>query len=209
MKVEIRNKICLVLFLLAMLVLFTGCKGKEFKEGNIENMHYEETEEVTNYVKITTNHDQVILIELYPDIAPETVENFQNLVKEHFYDNLIFHRVIKDFMIQGGDPKGTGTGGSDKNIKGEFKANNFNNDLKHEKGIVSMARSDDYDSASSQFFICTSDDVSYLDGNYAAFGKVIAGYNYVEEISNVKTDSYDKPVLDQVMKTIRFVNIDK
>lgn len=202
-----KKRICILLFLLAMLVFFTGCESKDLTKGNIDNMEYTETEEVTNYVKIVTNKDKVILLELYPDIAPITVKNFQKLVSEKFYDGLIFHRVVEDFMIQGGDPEGTGMGGSKETIKGEFKNNGVENNLKHEKGIISMARSNDMDSASSQFFICTSDNVSYLDGDYAAFGKVIAGYDVAEEISKVKTDIYDKPLQEQSIKTMRFVNI--
>ena len=156
-----------------------------------------------------TNNDEVILIELYPDIAPITVANFQKLVGEHFYDGLIFHRVIEDFMIQTGDPEGNGTGGSDETIKGEFSENGVENNLSHTKGVVSMARGEDFDSASSQFFICVSDDDTYLDGEYAAFGKVIAGYDAVEQISKVKTNGNDKPLQTQTMETVRFVNITK
>ena len=206
-NVVTKKRICILLFLLAMLVFFTGCESKDLTKGTIDNMEYSETEEVTNYVKIVTNKDKVILLELYPDVAPITVQNFQKLVSEKFYDGLIFHRVIEDFMIQGGDPEGTGMGGSPETIKGEFKNNGVENNLKHAKGIISMARSNDRDSASSQFFICTSDNVSYLDGDYAAFGKVIAGYDVAEEISKVKTDIYDKPLQEQSIKTMRFVNI--
>ena len=206
-NVATKKRICILLFLLAMLVFFTGCENKDLTKGTIDNMEYTETEEVTNYVKIVTNKDKVILLELYPDTAPITVKNFQKLVSEKFYDGLVFHRVIEDFMIQGGDPEGTGMGGSDETIKGEFKNNGVENNLKHEKGVISMARSQDMNSASSQFFICTSDNVSYLDGDYAAFGKVIAGYDVAEEISKVKTDIYDKPLQEQSIKTMRFVNI--
>lgn len=150
----------------------------------------------------------MILIELYPDVAPITVANFQKLVQEKFYDGLIFHRVIANFMIQTGDPTGTGTGGSDEKIKGEFKNNGIENTLSHTKGVVSMARSSDYNSASSQFFICVSDNDIYLDGDYAAFGKVIAGYDTVEEISEVKT-SNSKPIQTQSMTSVRFVTVDK
>ena len=197
------------LILFTTLLLITGCEEKDLTKGTIENMEYSETEDVTNYVKIVTNKDKVIILELYPEVAPKTVENFQKLVKEHFYDGLIFHRVIEDFMIQGGDPLGTGIGGSDETIKGEFKNNGVENNLKHEKGVVSMARSQDMDSASSQFFICTGDNLSYLDGDYAAFGRVIAGYDTVEDISKVNTDNNDKPLKKQSMKTVRFVNITK
>lgn len=209
MEEKHKKWICLGLFLIAMIVCFTtGCE-KDFTSGDIEGYHYEETEEITNYVKIVTNKDKVILIELYPEIAPITVENFQKLVSEHFYDNLTFHRVIANFMIQTGDPTATGAGGSDKKIQGEFSLNGIENTLKHEKGIVSMARSSDYDSASSQFFICVSDNLEYLDGSYAAFGRVIAGYDAVEEISNVQTDGNNKPTTTQKMETVRFVNVTK
>ncbi len=202
-----RYKICLLLLLLSLIICMTGCKSKDLTNGKIDNVSYEETEEVTDFVKIVTNKNKVMILSLYPDKAPKTVENFKNLVKEHFYDGIIFHRVIENFMIQTGDPTGTGTGGSEKTIKGEFSSNGVTNDLKHEKGVVSMARSDDKDSASSQFFICVSDDVSHLDGEYAAFGRVIAGYEVAEEISKVKTDSYDKPINEQKIESIRFVKL--
>lgn len=211
---EERHKkwICLGLFLLAIFVCFTtGCENESFTSGELEGYHYEETDEVTNYVKIVTNKDQVILLELYPDIAPITVENFQKLVSEKFYDGLLFHRVIEGFMIQGGDPNGNGTGGSDETIKGEFSSNGVENPLEHEPGVVSMARSSDPDSASSQFFICTGvkEDISYLDGEYASFGRVIAGMGAVNEISKVTTDDYDMPLKAQRMETVRFVNVEK
>lgn len=208
MKLQGKTKVCILLFIIAIVVLFTGCEKQDLTKGNIDNMEYVETEEQTDYIKIVTNKDKVIIAQLYPDIAPITVQNFKKLVSEKFYDGLIFHRVIADFMIQGGDPLGTGTGGSEETIKGEFKENGVTNNLKHEKGVLSMARSDDMDSASSQFFICVNDN-PHLDGLYAAFGKVIAGYDVVEEISKVKTDENDKPLQNQVMKTVRFVNVTK
>ena len=142
-----------------------------------------------------------IKIELYPDKAPITVENFENLVKEGFYNGLIFHRVISGFMIQGGDPLGTGTGGSKKKIKGEFRSNGVQNDIKHVRGVISMARSANPDSASSQFFIMHKD-APHLDGQYAAFGKVVDGIEVVDEIAAVDTDFRDKPVIPQVMKSV-------
>ena len=202
--------VCIGLFLIAMIVCFTtGCEKKEYLSGDIEGYHYEETDEVTNYVKLTTNHDQVILIELYPDEAPITVENFQNLVKDEFYDGIIFHRVDEDFVIQAGDPTGTGMGGSGKTIKGEFASNGVENSIKHEAGVLSMARSSDYDSASSQFFICTSDSLSAsaLDGDYAAFGRVIAGMDAVLEIASVEVDDNERPISAQRIETMRFVHI--
>ncbi|MCD7741680.1 MAG: peptidylprolyl isomerase [Ruminococcus sp.] len=125
-----------------------------------------------------------IIITLYPDIAPITCENFESLVSEGFYDGLTFHRVVEDFMAQGGDPNGDGTGGNDETITGEFSENGVENDLSHTRGIVSMARSQDYDSASSQFFICYTD-CSYLDGSYAAFGEVTEGMEIVDKFLEV------------------------
>ena len=139
--------------------------------------------------------------ELYPDIAPKTVENFLDLVEKHFYDGLIFHRVIKGFMIQGGDPEGTGMGGPGYTIPGEFSMNGFQNDLKHTKGVLSMARSADPDSAGSQFFIM-HEDSPHLDGSYAAFGKVIEGQDIVDAIAEIQTDWNDRPLTPQVMKTV-------
>lgn len=127
-------------------------------------------------VKVTMEHGGVFTIELYPEYAPKTVENFLKLVKEGFYDGLIFHRIVDGFMCQGGDPEGTGCGGSDESIPGEFAANGFTqNTLSHKRGVLSMARSQNPDSASSQFFVCYSDKCTFLDGNYAAFGKVVEG----------------------------------
>ena len=140
-------------------------------------------------------------LELYPEYAPQTVENFVELANEHFYDGLIFHRVIKNFMIQGGDPLGTGFGGSDRKIKGEFAANGVNNPLRHERGVISMARSQSPNSASSQFFIVHKDS-PHLDGQYAAFGKVVDGIDVVDEIASVRTDYNDKPLKEQKIKTI-------
>ena len=142
--------------------------------------------------------------ELYPETAPLTVQNFIDLINEHFFDGLIFHRVIKGFMIQGGDPSGTGMGGSEKTIKGEFESNGFRNDLKHTRGVLSMARTMDPDSASSQFFIMHQD-APHLDGQYAAFGKVIDGIETVDEIADVKTDFRDKPLEPQRIRTIEII----
>ncbi len=141
----------------------------------------------THRVAIEVQDFGTIELELYPNKAPITVANFEKLVKEGFYDGLTFHRIVKDFMIQGGDPKGDGSGGSDKTIKGEFSQNGFTrNDIKHERGVISMARSSSSnDSASSQFFIMHGD-APYLDGNYAAFGRVTSGMDVVDAIANVK-----------------------
>ena len=141
----------------------------------------------THRVAIEVQDFGTIELELYPNKAPITVANFEKLVKEGFYDGLTFHRIVKDFMIQGGDPKGDGSGGSDKTIKGEFSQNGFTrNDIKHERGVISMARSSSSnDSASSQFFIMHGD-APYLDGSYAAFGRVTSGMDVVDAIANVK-----------------------
>lgn len=137
-------------------------------------------------------------IELYPDKAPITVANFEKLVKEGFYDGLTFHRIIPGFMIQGGDPEGTGMGGSKDKIKGEFASNGVKNDIKHTRGVISMARSMMKDSASSQFFIMHAD-APHLDGDYAAFGKVVEGLEVIDEIASVETDYNDRPAEPQVM----------
>jgi peptidyl-prolyl cis-trans isomerase B (cyclophilin B) len=139
--------------------------------------------------------------ELYPEIAPISVANFEKLVKEGFYDGLTFHRVIPGFMIQGGDPLGNGMGGSDERIFGEFAINGFKNDLKHERGVISMARSSMPNSASSQFFIM-HEDAPHLDGSYAAFGKVIEGIEVVDEIASVPTDFSDRPKIRVAMKSV-------
>ena len=156
-------------------------------------------------IKIIMEDGKQMEAELYPDIAPITVENFVNLINEHFYDGIIFHRVINGFMIQGGDPTGTGMSGSDKKIKGEFLANGVINELKHERGVLSMARTTDPNSASSQFFIMHQD-APHLDGQYAGFGRITKGMEVVDEIANVQTDNRDKPIVDQTIKTIEIIN---
>lgn len=165
---------------------------------------YKPTNEVTDFVKITMESGDEIVVELDPKNAPITVANFQKLVSKHFYDGLIFHRVIKDFMIQGGDPTGTGMGGADEEIKGEFFVNGVRNDLSHSRGVISMARSQFYNSASSQFFICHAN-CDFLDGQYAAFGNVVKGIETVDKIANVKTDRADRPLVEQKMKSVAFV----
>lgn len=152
-------------------------------------------------VTIEMENGKQIFIELYPDIAPNTVNNFISLIKEGFYNGLIFHRVIPGFVIQGGDPLGVGYGGPGYSIKGEFTANNFENPLSHTRGVISMARSQDYNSAGSQFFIVV-EDAKFLDGNYAAFGKVMEGMDVVDEIVHVERDKNDKPFVAQVMKSV-------
>ena len=201
-----------VLALLLMAVLAVGCAPKELpeynstEEGGVENINFQETDEITTTVKIEMTDGGIMLVELYPDVAPVTVANFQKLVSEHFYDGLIFHRVIKNFMIQTGAPTGTGSGGAKETITGEFAANGFNNTLKHTRGVISMARTKVYDSASSQFFICQVDYPS-LNGNYAAFGKMIAGFDTLDAIANTSTNVNDRPLTDQRISTVRFVTV--
>ena len=167
-------------------------------------MSYIETNEVTNTVKIEMCDGNSIVVELDEKAAPLTVKNFQKLVSQHFYDGLIFHRVISGFMIQGGDPQGTGMGGSKETVKGEFRVNGVNNPLSHERGVISMARSQFYNSASSQFFICHAD-AKFLDGQYAAFGKVVQGIEEVDRIASTPTDRSDRPLEAQRIHTIHFV----
>ncbi len=153
-------------------------------------------------VTITMADGSVMKAELYPDTAPETVNNFISLIKKGFYDGLKFHRVIRGFMIQGGDPDGNGTGGPGYSIKGEFASNGFENDLKHTKGVLSMARTMIPDSAGSQFFIM-HEDAPHLDGEYAAFGKITEGIDVVNKIAETETDWSDRPIDDQIMETVR------
>ena len=153
-------------------------------------------------VTFEMENGKIMKAELYPDKAPNTVNNFISLVSDGFYDGLIFHRVISGFMIQGGDPEGVGTGGPGYNIKGEFAINGFKgNDLKHERGVLSMARAMAPDSAGSQFFIMHKNS-SHLDGQYAAFGKLTDGFEVLDEIASVKTDWNDKPKIPQVMRKV-------
>ncbi|MBE5834620.1 MAG: peptidylprolyl isomerase [Butyrivibrio sp.] len=152
-------------------------------------------------VTITMRNGDVMKAELYPEIAPNTVNNFISLINHNFYDGLIFHRVIKGFMLQGGDPEGTGMGGPGYGIKGEFSSNGFKNDLKHTEGVLSMARSMFPDSAGSQFFIMHKN-APHLDGDYAAFGKIIEGMDVVNKIAETATDYSDRPLEDQVMETV-------
>ena len=152
-------------------------------------------------VTFTMKNGDVFKAELYPEIAPQSVNNFISLIKKDFYNGLIFHRVIRGFMIQGGDPQGTGMGGPGYCIEGEFASNGFRNDLKHDEGVLSMARSMFPDSAGSQFFIMHKKS-PHLDGDYAAFGKIIEGMDIINKIAETKTDRYDRPVEEQVMDTV-------
>ena len=181
------RRLSVMLLILSMILTLCGCEKEE-----------------NPMVEIEMENGGIMRLELYPDIAPITVKNFLDLVNDGFYDGLIFHRVINNFMIQGGDPTGTGMGGSENTIKGEFAQNGVKNDLSHTRGVISMARSQSYDSASSQFFIVHQDS-TYLDGSYAAFGKMVDGYDVLDEIATTPTDSSYKPLADQVIKTIRVV----
>lgn len=190
----------LVLSIMAVIVL-TGCGTSKDEEKVKDTSSYASEVKEKPVVTITMENDQKIVMELDPEVAPNTVANFVSLVKEGFYDGLIFHRVIPGFMVQGGDPTGNGTGGPDYAIKGEFLANGFENNLKHERGVVSMARSQDPNSAGSQFFIMV--DISeQLDGEYASFGKVTEGMDVVDEIVNAERNESDKPLKEQKMKKV-------
>ena len=202
-----------LIVLLITLIICAACGTRviDLSEGTVDNISYKETEEVSNFIKIETNQNEVIIIELYPEIAPITVENFQKLVSENFYDGTRFHRVIAGFMIQ------TGISANDvqaDTIKGEFTDNGIENNLLHERGVISMARmGHDMDSASSQFFIM-HENSSSLDGSYAAFGKVIAGMAVVDRIANVRVEpdsmsGEPRPVVTQIIRSIRFVTIEE
>ena len=179
--------------ILSTMILATGCGGKNEKgDVNVSK---------NPVVTIEMEDGGIIKAELYPDVAPVTVNNFISLINKNFYDGLIFHRVIPGFMIQGGDPNGNGMGGPGYAIKGEFTSNGVKNDLKHTRGVLSMARSMAKDSAGSQFFIMVAD-APHLDGDYAAFGKVIEGMEVVDQIVSTKRNANDKPVIDQKMKKV-------
>jgi peptidyl-prolyl cis-trans isomerase B (cyclophilin B) len=189
-----------------MLFALAGC-GKNNASDKVGQEETSAQTEGENIVKaqITMENGGVIDLELYPDIAPITVENFKSLCEEGFYDGLTFHRIISGFMIQGGDPEGNGTGGPGYSIKGEFELNGVQNDLKHERGVISMARSQNYDSAGSQFFIM-HEDADYLDGSYAAFGRVVDGMDVVDEIAATPV-SYDgsTPLEAPVIESIKII----
>lgn len=186
------------LSIILLLFILISCSGQSKLDTNLL--------EATDMVQIIMEDGGVIKIELYGDIAPITVENFKKLINEGFYDGLIFHRVIEGFMIQCGDPTGTGMGGSDETIFGEFKKNGFDNSLKHERGVISMGRKgNDNNSASSHFFICHAD-ASHLDGIHATFGKVIEGMDVVDKIAKVETDGNNKPLVDQRISTMTLID---
>lgn len=189
------------LIVVLMIAAVLAACGNEQKEAMKTNTTYAKDVKENPVVTITMANNEKIVMELYPKIAPNTVANFISLVEAGKYDGLTFHRVIPEFMIQGGDPEGNGQGGPGYTIDGEFSENDFDNTLKHERGIVSMARASDPNSAGSQFFIMVADNAQ-LDGKYAAFGKVIKGMDTVDDIVNVSTDANDKPTTDEVMKKV-------
>ncbi len=205
-------RIFALILALVSLFLLVSCGKENAKDDPLEldGVTFVPSEEVTNYVCIQMTTGEKILVELYPDKAPITVENFQKLVSQKFYDGIIFHRVIAGFMIQGGCPEGVGTGGPGWTIKGEFSANGVDNPISHERGVISMGRTGNqysgFDTAGSQFFICHSTSgCAHLDGQYAAFGKVISGMDVVDRIASVTCDMYDKPVEEQKMEKVYFV----
>lgn len=181
------------------------------KKGEVEDVVYKIVNKETDYVRFSIGEESLI-IELYEDEAPITVENFKNLVSDGFYDGLSIYKVMKDFMIEGGDPNNDGTGGSGNNIKGEFSLNDVENNVSHEFGVISMSRSFDYNSASSIFFICTGD-CTFLDGERAAFGKVIAGLDSLSNINEVIVSSTENgdsvPVDEIIINNIKFVEIEE
>ena len=221
-----KKLICLLTALILLCVPFTSCDEAENNENTdrvaptfdsidlseIDDLSkVTESQTATDYVMINVSinggEERQILIRLFPDVAPETVANFKKLVSEKFYDGIIFHRVIENFMIQGGDPDGNGSGGSKDTIKGEFASNGFENNLIHKRGVVSMARlGNDKNSASSQFFIVHKDYPS-LNGEYASFGFVVYGMDVVDDIAEVRTNSSDKPVNEVKMTKVRFATV--
>nr|WP_310910057.1 peptidylprolyl isomerase [Clostridium estertheticum] len=204
----------MILFTLIFVVFTSGCSNIVQKKDDTTSKDVKtQTKVVTEkgvkdknpLVTIVMEDGSTIKVELYPEIAPNTVRNFVSLVNSGFYNGLNFHRVIPGFMIQGGDPKGTGTGGPGYAIKGEFSENNFNNTLKHGRGVISMARGTEADSAGSQFFIVVADsdnNSTALDGKYASFGKVTKGMEIVDKIVSVETGSNDKPKKEQKIKKV-------
>lgn len=222
MKVK---KVIKIFLCMSLLFILSSCGNKEEENLNyttsevdgktiytIKTKKYVSSDKETNFVMIDVRDYGIMVAELYPDKAPITVENFKNLVSKNFYSGLIFHRVMKNFVIQTGDPQGNGIGGSDKTIKGEFEANGVKNDISHVRGVLSMARkkgsnpetSETFNSASSQFYI-VQDDATYLDGKYAGFGKLVSGYDVLDKIASVETNMNDKPINDVVIKNVRFV----
>ncbi len=205
------KKIFLIISCLTLVFCFTACSKDKKKTNEIEEKSNSQEEEKymtgKHNVKIEIEDYGDITLELDADVAPITVTNFINLVNDKFYDGLTFHRIISGFMIQGGDPEGNGTGGSDKEIKGEFSANGVKNDISHKRGVISMARAQSYDSASSQFFI-VHEDSTFLDGQYAAFGHVTDGMEVVDKIcEKVKVEDDNGTVLSKNQPKIKKITV--
>ena len=220
-----KKKVLSILFILFITLTITACNDskqeeksktgneekivkEEILEGIVDNYKFTVTEEITDRVRIQMNNGDIMLLVLSNKDTPKTIANFKKLVNEKFYDGLTFHRVSPGFVIQGGDPEGTGLGGSEENIKGEFEANGVKNNMSHERGVISMARNSyDMNSASSQFFIMIEDNAS-LDGSYAAFGRVFAGLDVVDKIASVEVKG-ETPVNPPIIKSIRFITVEK
>jgi peptidyl-prolyl cis-trans isomerase B (cyclophilin B) len=203
-KLSYVKKVFVMIFIMILSISFFGCSSNSSSSSSVNKGTVYSSKPKNSkdpIVTIEMEDGAKITIELYPDVAPNTVKNFISLTEKGFYNGLIFHRVIPNFMIQGGDPQGTGMGGPGYSIKGEFKANGVVNDLKHERGVISMARFDSFDSAGSQFFIMVAA-APTLDGQYAAFGKVLNGMDEVDKIVNVSRDGNDKPLKDEKMKKV-------
>ena len=214
MSRHIRRIALLCALILAVSLLLGGCSRTAPRFADLDFSSVDaslcvETDQVTDYVKISVVDHGDIIIRLFPDVAPKTVKNFKNLVSEGFYDGLTFHRIITGFMIQGGDPQGDGYGSSSKKIKGEFSANGFQNNLKHIRGVISMARGGmDNNSASCQFFIMHQTTAD-LNGKYASFGYVVSGMEVVDSIASVAVGGQEKstPLSPVVIESIRFVTV--
>lgn len=209
MKKIINFKSISLLLIILGISLLAACNNEQVEE-SAEPQEQTETEEPTTFegeneeapiVTMEMENNQEVIIELYPQVAPNTVDNFISLVQNGFYDGLIFHRVIPGFMIQGGDPEGTGSGGPGYSIKGEFESNDYSNELEHNRGVLSMARSQSPDSAGSQFFII-HEDSPHLDGDYAGFGQVIEGMDVIDDIAEVPTNNQDCPDEEQKIKSM-------
>lgn len=215
-----KKLLCMSLALIILCLSLFACNEKDARVApTMDEIDLSEIEDLskvsvsekeTDYVKIEIQNFGTVVIRLFPEVAPATVANFKKLVSKGFYDGLLFHRVIEGFMIQGGDPKGDGTGNADEKIKGEFTENGFENNLEHVRGVVSMARATEPDSASCQFFIVqetSAQNHASLDGKYASFGYVIYGMDIVDEIAGVRTNSKDKPVAMVKMTSVEFVAV--
>ena len=209
---QFRKTLALLMCTVMSASVFASC-GKEIKvddSSSSSSSDKQENVDIANFTAPEKGETVIIMnikdygevkIKLFPEYADKGVENFVELAKKGYYDGLTFHRVIKDFMIQGGDPEGTGMGGAKEKIKGEFLMNGVPNDLRHERGVISMARAQNPNSASSQFFICHKDSF-FLDGQYAAFGRVVDGMDAVDEIAEVQTDYSDRPLTECKMKRV-------